>query len=162
MSRKTLEDALIEANMSTEGFYECPSCKKMLPAFGLVDVSDITNIPHSVACGHCVSNANVETLRAQALLAPADTSWNSEQGLSLKSERNRLLDRFAWTIRPDSRLTIACLEEWVIWFNALNEMTINCPEPAQWSFPPTPTCVYMEQEAARLRFRESLSLGGNP
>lgn len=151
--RRTLEDALIARGAEASGEFACPHCHRSFPAFALVDVSDISRIPDDVACGDCLISAKREDIAKAEAAAPVSTGWDGPIGQTLRADRNRMLDLWAWTIRADSPLTADCRAAWAEWFIAMNQMTVSGIEPESWHFPNTPELEYMapDEAAARLR-----------
>ena len=103
--------------------------------------------PGVVQLGHRLDEAEAEAA------APILSGWDGPTGQTLRADRNRMLDLWAWTIRADSPLTAGCRAAWAEWFIAMNQMTVSGIDPESWHFPNTPELEYMtlDEAAARLR-----------
>jgi hypothetical protein len=119
---------------------QCDGCGMTLAAFALTRCEGETGWQ----CGHCRLDAAREAQIAAEAAAPAPEGWASDTGVWLKSERSRRLDAMRWTVMPDSPLSAECQAAWLGWLRALQRMTRDCPDPADWRWPVEPLFTYQE------------------
>jgi hypothetical protein len=150
IKRKTLEDALIAAGRLTDGLFACPACGRGCLAFEIVEAIGFDEFASNAACGSCLLAA--ESKRAAGLALTADLGWAGDLGLSLKAQRDVELDKWAWTIRPDSPLSDACLSAFADYLKAVGAITLDFADPQSVTFPQKPDIEYASPErlAARL------------
>lgn len=98
--------------------------------------------------------ALVSVLQMEDLEAYVDRGYTYELGhqtlpvsihaqlLAIRNRRNVLLDTQRWTIMPDSPL--ANTEEWLVYLQQLQRVTIGLVDPAEVSWPTPPEFVYAE------------------
>lgn len=131
----TLEDYLISQDEDTSGEFICAGCNASLPAFALVRDDDGV-----LGCGHCIEDV-ARNATAALRLPDNKESWDSECGLWMKAERSMLLDKWRWTIMPDSPLTLACQDEFSDYLKSLHRMTL-LETTSEWTWPDIPALDY--------------------
>jgi hypothetical protein len=96
--RLTLEKYNIDHNLSNDGPFTCDNCKRELPAFALVDGSDIPELAGKFVCGTCI----IDLARDKASQATTfELTWND-----VRSFRGLLLERCDWTQTYDMDPTV--------------------------------------------------------
>lgn len=130
------EEAFIEANVeySRDADYPCSreGCGKMFPLFAL------SLIEGKAVCSQCVMND-----RVNAQPVPDNViGWDSETGNGVKAERNILLERWRWTVQPDSPLTEGSKSEFLTYLQTLNRLTVDFADPATVEWPTVPAQEY--------------------
>jgi hypothetical protein len=155
--RMTLEQALISRGMPSAGTWPCPVCKVEFPAFALVDVSDIHGIEGDVACSTCfLDDVRVVQSVAEAENQPDQDHWGGEDGLFLKAQRNITLEKYAWTLRPDSGLTLDCRKAFGLFMISWQRMTVDAEKPSQFVEPELPDMTYMDRDQAEQHLLSAL------
>lgn len=110
----------------------CSVCKHDLPEWALKDG----------VCGNCHNDDNrTSVAKWEAESRLPKSSWNSDYGIELKTERNRLLDSVRWTIMPDTPLSTACQAAFKAYMTTLQQMTLTTPTTT-WVWPTVPKLEY--------------------
>lgn len=60
----------------------------------------------------------------------------------LRQARNEMLDDYRWTIMPDSPLTDACQQAWMIWLKKLHSLLLNVTDTSTVVWPEKPELEY--------------------
>ncbi len=135
----TLEDILIargEPAADIDKWADCPECGRTARPFALISVVDDPAFTSDFVCSPCF--LAVSTTPAASPVSP----WDSEHGAALKGQRNVELDRWRWTVMPDSPLSAPCKAAWLDPLRTLHRMTVDCTDPALWSWPVVPALEY--------------------
>jgi len=142
--RVTLEQRLLDANKPVPEFVSCPSCgRARCRPFEIVEVTDRPDIPGDMACGQCL--ADDKRLADQADEKNAIMSapfWQTPEGMEMKAVRDRTLDKWRWTIMPDSPLSMACQQEFKRFLIAWQRMTVDAMTKAAFTEPSVPDLEY--------------------
>lgn len=142
--RTTLEQRLRDADEPVPDFVACPSCgRQRCRPFEIVNVTDLPDVPGDMACGQCV--ADDKRLRDQAnehLAQARAPAWETPAGLEMKARRDRMLDKWRWTILPDSPLTKNCQAEFKRYLFSWHRMTIDAAVISGFNEPDVPELEY--------------------
>lgn len=109
----------------------CDECERERAVFLLVNgVCDICRLEAERGEGK-KARARVGERRAAAM---AD----------LRGRRNVELEKWAWTVRPDSPLSAECQAEFMAWLKRLHRLTVDVKEKdvLEFVFPDPPALVY--------------------
>lgn len=124
--------------------YPCGNCRDTVPHTDLLYRVDWLE---SLVCGACKHDKEVDAARAvqeaeaaQRAVAVEGT-WESEQGLFLKAQRNAKLEASRWAIDRDSPLSDDNQEEWIAYRALLNRMTVDHTIDS-WVWPDVPEQRY--------------------
>ena len=60
----------------------------------------------------------------------------------LRQRRNSLLDSYRWTVMPDSPLTDACQQAWMVWLKELHTLLVGVTDTGTVVWPEQPELVY--------------------
>lgn len=127
--RRTFEDYLRANGLPTDGKHACPNCGHTCEPFMLVVVSDIDAIPTAIACGECIAVA--ERSRASQVLH----DQTAEAWAVARARRNQLLDKWRWTIMPDSPMSQECRDIFMAELRRLHRMTVDVDNPVDFVWP---------------------------
>lgn len=150
IDRRTLEDSFLERGLEIAQSYPCPICQKQKRPFEIVLAPEFEA---GVACSVCVMALDTPDNRLIDL-APVADSWDSEIGAQIKARRNIELDKWAWTIRPDSPLKAANIAAWADYLSQLHSLTIDFAGPQKFSFPLHPALEYAGKDEIALRIAQ--------
>lgn len=110
----------------------CDCCGIATVPFALVEHADFGGF----VCGHCITDKE-RTLLAENPVANMEEEWNL-----IKSQRNRILEQYAWTIQRGSPLNTACQKAFETLMKNLHKLTITYATPAEVIWPDIPTLEY--------------------
>ena len=129
--RETYEDFCIAAGQAVPTAQICTNCERSYPPFGLVKHEE----HNDWICGHCV----IDTERIKDLnpVLNVEEFWNH-----IKSQRNKLLNDYSWTIREDSPLSFECKAKYLLFLRSLHRITIDNSDPTKVCFPEPPIFEY--------------------
>jgi hypothetical protein len=151
--RRTLEDVL-HSNYrgkkakaaAAAGLHECPNCGRLCHAFEIVDVVDVAGIDTDMACTTCLIDAQrLETEIAERKARKVLPAWETPEGVELKAWRDRMLDRWRWTVAPDSPLSAECQTAWLAYLRGLHRMTVDAKAPTEFKERDQPVMFYAQE-----------------
>lgn len=119
----------------------CDGCGKNTPKWALYE--GLEGEPSGWICGGCIGTVarQKQAQENEAAKLPAN-DWNSDFGIFLKAERNRLLETARWAVMPDSPLSEPSRAEFMAYLAVLNRMTVDCADPTTWVWPEAPTPAF--------------------
>lgn len=132
-----MEDVLRAAGEEVPATIQCQSCGKIGSPSTMKHVDGDSHFGVTYVCA-----AEFLSFIREPLPSLPDSGWNSELGLYIKSQRNKLLNSTQWTTQRGSPLTEACQDLWVAYHVALNALTITFAEPADVVWPVQPGLEY--------------------
>jgi hypothetical protein len=148
--RRTLEDEIHDrlkarpkAKVVVPERFACPKCGEPRRPFEIVDVTDVPELKVPMACTQCLIGVDrgrraTEEKTARAKRPP----WLRRAGVELKALRDRTLDRWRWTVLPDSPLTPECQQAFLDYLRAWHRMTVDAESPAEFKEPDLPAMEY--------------------
>lgn len=136
---RSLADALTAAGDPVPDQAQCGGCYQMIEAFALFEQPN-----GSYQCGHCMLDQLRPIIVGEEAIALAQlTGWETPEGAAMKDDRNRELERWRWTVMPDSPLTPACQELFLAYLRTWQRMTVDADGPDTFVRPPLPAFEYM-------------------
>lgn len=154
--RRTLEDEIADRRKARPGVtlavpdrFPCPKCLRSCWPFEIVVVTDVPELGVPMACTQCLTDVHRET-RSQSEKADREKlpPWQRPEGLEMKALRDRTLDRWRWTVAPDSPLSEACRHAFLGYLKAWHRMTVDAASPAEFIEPALPAMEYAPELAA--------------
>lgn len=146
--RITLEDKLLASGKPTGGRHACPNCGRLCRAFEIVAVRQaghdaLDAIETDFACTQCTTDAARDVMHDTEQAALAELApWDSPAGVEQKMHRDRTLDRWRWTVLPDSPLTGDNQTAWLAYLAVWHRMTVDAATPADFIEPEQPAMQY--------------------
>lgn len=115
--------------------YQCPTCPRVVPAEGLVDMAVVGVSPPRWVCHVCASGPFRIAAAAEAAAAreAAGPDWSA-----VRAQRDGLLTRCDWTQVPDAPLDEPTRDAWRDYRQQLRDVTEDfaTPEAVVWPTPP--------------------------
>jgi hypothetical protein len=131
----TLASDLEARGEAPEPLYSC-GCGRHVPAEGAVDTTGLPGALPRWVCHVCASGPLREAHQAAFELARAlaGPDWSG-----VRSRRDGLLARSDWRLAPDNGLSDEARAAWIVYRQALRDLTSAFPSPdlVEWPVPPS-------------------------